>query len=324
MANILIIKLGALGDVVMSTSLIRQIQSFHAADQLFLLTSPPFDGLFRAWPDLNVHAVARKGLRNTLRTIAWIRKHRFSTVYDLQSNDRSSVYCALSGIDKRVGNHPRYPYNIHPQDAYHGQCHIYDRLLVVLQAAGIQAQLSTPYLPASTEEQSRLGSWLKENQLVEKNFIIIHAGGSRQHPQKRWPYFEQFATQLAALKKYVVWVGGNDDLEINKRLSSIVGIDASNQFSYSELAELGRQASFAITNDSGPMHILSGAGIPVYAFFGPTNWKRNHAILQDQNVIAAQAGDDSLVTNNTTFSPASLATISTDSVLERLKADQVL
>ncbi len=324
MANILIIKLGALGDVVMSTSLIRHIQSFHASDNLFLLTSKSFKSLFHEWPDLTVHAVERKSFINTLSTIAWIRKHQFSTVYDLQSNDRTGMYCALSGIAIRIGNHPRYPYNVHPEDAYHGQCHIYDRMLTVLKSAGLQAQPSTPYLPASDEVNKHVVEWLRDHHLVEKNFIIIHAGGSKQHPQKRWPYYEQLATQLAVTKKAIVWVGGNDDLDINKQLSSIAGVDASNQFNYSELAELGRHAAFAITNDSGPMHILSCASIPVYAFFGPTNWKRNHAIQQQHNVIYAQSADEKSLAPEAVFGPVSLATISVNTVIDRFKVDGVL
>jgi len=139
MANVLIIKLGALGDVVMSTSLIKQIQSFHSADRLFLLTTKPFNTIFHAWSGLSVHTVKRMGLLNNLNAVAWIRSKHFSSVYDLQSNDRSGLYCALSGIPTRIGNHPRYPYTIHPKDPYFGQCHIYKRMLEVLESAGIPA-----------------------------------------------------------------------------------------------------------------------------------------------------------------------------------------
>lgn len=285
MTNILIIKLGALGDVVMSTSLIKQIQSFHSTDKLFLLTSKPFNTIFYAWEDLYVQTIEGKGFLNTLRTIMWIRKNHFATVYDLQSNDRTGMYCAVSGISRRIGNHPRYPYNVHPEDAYRGQCHIFDRMLALLKSAGIPAKPVPPFLPASSKEKQKISSWIRENELIENDFIIIHAGGSRQHPEKRWPYYEQLTKIILAKNKSIVWVGGNDDLEINRTLSSIAGINASNQFTFPELAELGRRASFAITNDSGPMHIFSCSGIPVYAFFGPTNWKRNHAIGQKEFVI---------------------------------------
>lgn len=325
MANVLIIKLGALGDVVMSTSLIKQIQLFHPADKLFLLTSKPFDTIFRAWKDLNIHTVERKGLLNTLRTMAWIRKSRFDAVYDLQSNDRTGLYCAFSGITKRIGNHPRYPYNIHPEEAYKGQCHIHDRMLTVLKSAGIPAKPLLPALPASNEEKKNISSWIRENKLIENDFIIIHAGGSRQHPEKRWPYYEQLAKKLSAENKSVVWIGGNDDLETNKTLSSITGIDASKLFTFPELAELGRHASFAITNDSGPMHILSCSEIPVYAFFGPTNWKRAHAIGQRDHVFSSQiisASETSDGHEDTVFAPLSLDKINLLYVIDRLKQDE--
>jgi ADP-heptose:LPS heptosyltransferase len=321
MANVLIIKLGALGDVVMATSLIKQIQRFHSTDNLFLLTSAPFDNVFSAWKSLTVHAVKRKGLCNNLQTIAWIRKNKFESVYDLQSNDRSGLYCALSGINRRIGNHPRYPYNVHPEESYRGQCHIYDRMLAVLESAGIKAEHVAPSLPASDKEKQRTKIWLKENKLVKDNFIIIHAGGSRQHPEKRWPNYEELAKALSNRNMRIVWVGGNDDLEINKRMALTAGINACNQFTFSELAELGRHALFAITNDSGPMHILSCSGIPVYGLFGPTNWKRNHAICQENRVISAQADGGSA--SDDIFSPAALNTISANTIINRLILDGV-
>jgi ADP-heptose:LPS heptosyltransferase len=323
MANILIIKLGALGDVVMSTSLIKQIQSCHSTDNLFLLTAKPFDTIFHNWGNLNIHTIERKGLKNSLRTVAWIRQNHFDSVYDLQSNDRTGLYCALSGITRRVGNHPRYPYNIHPEDSYQGQCHIYSRMLAVLESANIPVKPCTPSLPASEEEQLRIRTWLKENKLIDNNFIIIHAGGSKQHPEKRWPFYKQLATKLFAMDKMIVFVGGDDDLETNKQLSSIAGINASSMFTFSELAELGRHSSFAIVNDSGPMHILSCSGIPVYGLFGPTNWRRNHAVGQEGCVISAQTDGEPLI-NNSPFRPVSLAAISTNIILNRLSSDGVL
>lgn len=324
MTNVLIIKLGALGDVVMSTSLIKEIQSFQSKDNLFLLTAKPFDKIFRNWHELTVHAIERKGICNTLRTIAWIRKNKFTTVYDLQSNDRSGLYCALSGISKRIGNHPRYPYNIHPKDAYTGQCHIYKRMLTVLDSAGIHSEAQAPSLPVSEEEKHHISAWISENKLVENNFIIIHAGGSKHHLEKRWPYFQQLAEIFSAEGKTIVWVGGDDDLEISASLSSVTGINACNQFTFSELAELGKHASFAITNDSAPMHILSCADIPVYAFFGPTNWKRAHAVGQERNVISAQSVCDLPQGNNEIFRSTPLKSIAVDIVISRLVSDGTL
>ncbi|MBI4005557.1 MAG: glycosyltransferase family 9 protein, partial [Gammaproteobacteria bacterium] len=89
MEKILIIKLGALGDVVMATSLIQQIQKHHSLEQSWLLTATPFDRLFENWKDLKTLSFNRKGFKDNLRILVWIRKQKFGRLYDLQSNDRT-------------------------------------------------------------------------------------------------------------------------------------------------------------------------------------------------------------------------------------------
>ena len=54
MRNVLIIKLGALGDVVMATPLIDAIQRFHDGATVHVLTTPAFAPLFSHWPDIKV------------------------------------------------------------------------------------------------------------------------------------------------------------------------------------------------------------------------------------------------------------------------------
>ena len=316
MAKILIIKLGALGDMVMATSLIRQIQDHHKTDKVWLLTSPDFTGIFENWNNLDVVAFERKGLLNFFKSLAWIRRNHFNYIYDLQSNDRTSVLCALAGVRNIVGNHPRYPYNMHPPDKYIGQCHIHERMLAVLASAGIQAAKTLPVLPVSKGDQEYVSNWLQEKGLLHKKIIIMHAGASIKHPEKCWPYFMELAVALSNKNCSIIWTGTQAEAETNKQRAKKTGADASKVFSINQLAELGRHAKFAITNDSGPMHILSGSGIPVFAFFGPTNWRRNHAIDQAQNVIT--------LNKENKFLPVSLDKITVEHALMCLQSAGVI
>lgn len=285
--NILIIKFGALGDVVMSTSLIAAIQRKHPNDTIHLLTSPPFAPIFAEWSDLHVTARERRGVRNTVGTARWIRRLSCKRIYDLQGNNRSALLCAVSGSPLRVGNHPRFPYTHHPPDRWTGQCHIFERMLRVLEAAGVGEVERVPALRVGDAEHETINEWLRTHALARHDFVVLHATASAARADKIWPHFEALGRRLGALGLCPVWVGTGSDAPENQRLCAAAGgIDATDCFSIAALAALGGQARFAVTNDSGPMHVLSAAGIPVFGLFGPSDWRRNHALGQRENVIA--------------------------------------
>jgi len=285
--NILIIKLGALGDVVMATPLIDAILKFHPDDDVHLLTSPGFAPIFEAWPRLEVTAHPRRGFGNTCRSLRFIRALHCARIYDLQGNDRSGLLVALSGAPIRVGNHNRFPYTHHPVDRWQGQQHIFERMLDVLGSAGIHEVAERPVLPIDAHESAAVSTWMERHALGDRNFALLHAGASAARPEKCWPYFAEFGRRLEHHGVRAVWIGAGADRAINGALlAQAGGIDASDAFGIAALAELGRHARFAVTNDSGPMHVLAAAGIPVFGLFGPSDWRRNHALGQREHVIA--------------------------------------
>jgi ADP-heptose:LPS heptosyltransferase len=282
----LIIKLGALGDIIMSTPIIKSIQHAHGKDELYLLTSPAFAGLFVPWPGLTTKDFPRTGAGAFIKTITWLRSQKFDRIYDLQSNDRSRLICTLSGAGDKVGNHKRFPYTHHPGDIYTGQNHIFDRHKQVIASVGFESIEDRPWLPVPEQNHGRVVQWLENHGLNTDRLVLMHAGASKLHPLKRWPYFADIAQMLSGAGYEIIWLGAGDDALINTELAARVGVDATNGFSIVELIALAELARFAITNDSGPMHVLSCADLPIFAFFGPSDWRRNHAIDQRERVIS--------------------------------------
>ena len=319
MPRVLIIKLGALGDAIISTAIIKQILEFHHEDDIYILTTPAYKDLFSTFDNLKVAAFERKGFLNTIKTIHWIRTQRFDRVYDLQSNDRSTIFCALSGAPFRAGNHPRYPYNVHPEKTYIGECHSFDRLNQIIECANIKPAKPLPFLPVPNNIVTEVSEWLTEHSLSENSFAILHAGSSPLHLNKRWPYFAELASTLSKTLD-IVWIGGNDDIELNNLLSKNIGINATNVFNILGLVELANRAKFAVTNDSAPMHILSCSQIPVFGLFGPTYPRRTHALGQLHNVITANI---QIANNDHDFTPMDISKITLDTVLNKL-SDQKL
>lgn len=285
--NILIIKLGALGDIVMATPLIEAIVQHHHDAKCHLLTSPPYAPIFAAWPELEVTALPRRGWRNMLRAVRFIRGLKCTTIYDLQGNDRSGLWCALSGAPVRVGNHTRFPYTHHPREPWTGQVHVFARMREVLAAAGISTVREVPCLPLTDAAKSHVREWCSAKELANSNYALLHAGASDTRGEKRWPYFAALGRRLNDAGVTTVWVGAAAEHAGNEALRAHAGgINAAGEFSIAELAELGRGARFAVANDSGPMHVFAAAAIPVFGLFGPSDWRRNHALGQADNVIA--------------------------------------
>ncbi|OGT79879.1 MAG: hypothetical protein A3H91_07175 [Gammaproteobacteria bacterium RIFCSPLOWO2_02_FULL_61_13] len=312
MHKILIIKLGALGDIIMACPIIKRIQEHHGDAGIYLLTSDAHRDFFGHWPGLAIHSFARHGLGSTLHAMRWIRAQHFERIYDLQSNDRSGLLCAISGVRERVGNHPRYPYTIHPHQPWRGKTHIQERWREVLVSAGIDPGPLLPWLPIPDQERQAAAAWLRERRLERTPFAILHAGASPRHPEKRWPCFRELGVAIRSAGMEVVWAGGADDVALTHELANHVGIDASGALSLTQLAALGVHARFAVTNDSAPMHVLACAGIPVFGLFGPTDWRINHAVGQREFVISASPETENFV-------PVPLSSLPVADVTKRLR-----
>ena len=320
--DILIIKLGSLGDLIVALPAIRQIFRAHGQNgNAYLLTSPPYATLFQGWDGLQVKTFPRKGPLAAWRMLSWIRRMRFYRIYDLQSNDRTGILCALSGAQECVGNHPRFPYRFHPGDRYRGQCHVLERLDEILASAGLPRHEGLPEFPVTETSRKHVENWLQTTGLEDRRFVILHAGTNRTQPQKRWPCFLDLARDLNGRGLEILWSGGRDDVEINKSLAASVGRDIIGEFTIQEEVELGRHARFAVTNDSAPMHILACAGIPVYGIFGPTDWRRMHAVGQEHRVIALDKPPGS---RENIFIPQDISKIPLSMVIEKLQEDGLL
>ena len=315
----LIFKFGALGDVIMATPLIKAITDSQKSSNYTLVTTKPFISIFENWNNLNIKTIDNASILENLKFVLDIRKTQYSELFDLQSNDRSRIICLLSGIKNSVGNH-RFPYRYHPVERWEGQTHIFERMCKVVEQLGIEVKDRSPLLLAAEKQKVKVGKWIAQNLETKNPFVILHAGSSGSRPEKRWPYFEQLAYRLDSNGFEIVWIGGPDDTALNYRLASKVGIDATNSFTILELAELGRKANFAVANDSGPMHILSASGIPIFGLFGPSSKQKNHAIGQGNRALTVvEDWNPSL-----RLSETSLSRLSLDAVIYKIREDGLM
>lgn len=294
MKNILIIKMSALGDVMIAMPHIEAIVEHHKDDQVSIITGQQFVDFFSHHPRLNAVVLDRKNKllgNSTLARIFWVRKHQFDSIYDLQGNRTSRLLVRFAKAAKKIGTQPKSIYTHAPTQPYTSSSkqNAFERLNETLNSGGIKSVSPGCELNLCEQDKKIVNDWKKASRITDRKYALLHAGSSGEWLSKRWPekYFSSLAYMLEQQGIQCIWIGGPDDKDLNARLAQQGGIDATGLFTPLQLYWLGKNALFAVTNDSGPMHILCTSGIPVYSFFGPTDKDRSHGAGQADRVFSA-------------------------------------
>ena len=284
--KILIIKLGALGDLIIATPLIRAIIQNNKNAQIVILTRRTYAAFFDGWDGVSLVKLTDSSWWATFKILSTMRKTFWNKIYDFQGNKKSRTLVFFCNAREKIGNH-RFPNTIFPKQAWNKQVHIFYRMKNLLEMDGIKDISQIPCIEYGEEEKFKIRKWINNN-TFNKNFVILHAGSNQNRKNKRWPFFDLLAAKLNFEGYEIVWVGGSDDKDVNNTLSSKIGINTTGLFTIRELACLGTFATFAVTNDSAPMHILSSCNIPVFGIFGPSNKNVHHAIGDKFRAISSE------------------------------------
>ena len=304
--RILVIKLGALGDVVQATGPFAAIREHHKDAHITLLTGPAYREFLEAsgWFD-DIWVDKRPGWKNW-RAWFWLRhrlkRGQFDRVYDLQTSDRSSSYFHImlpgrrpewSGI-ARFASHPH-------ANKKRDDMHTVDRQAEQLAMAGI-ADVPAPSLDWVRADVSRFG--------IEKPYVLMVPGGSAHRPEKRWPVgsYTELARRLVAKCVTPVLIGAGADAHATGTVDSFcAGARVlTAETSFAEIVVLARGAAGAVGNDTGPMHIIATAGCPTVALYS----------FASDPALCAQKGPDVTILRRDL-----LTELSVDEVEAELKLD---
>ena len=256
--NVLIIKLGALGDVVMAFQPFADIRAHHAGDRVTVLTTAPFAGLLRASPWFDAVAVDARPAWWDLAGAAALRRQLagFDLVYDLQTSGRSSRYFRLAGRPawSGIARGASLPHANPARNGMHTIARQRDQLAMAGVPAGPRADLS----------------WLHGGPLVEAPFAVLAPGAAAHRPGKRWPV-QRFGAlaQTLAERMQVVVVGSAAEAPLGAGIAAAcpTAVDLTGRTSLLELGGLLSRASLAVGNDTGPMHLAAARGCPGLVLF---------------------------------------------------------
>lgn len=262
-SRILIVKLGAFGNIILSLSAFAAIRRHHAGVHIAVLTTRPFADWLRTFPYFDEVLVDDRpkwwDLPAVLRLFRMLNGGRFTRVYDLQTSSRSSNYFRMflpfarpewSGIAAGCSHPDRDPRRnfLHDIDRQHGQ----------LRQAGI-TDIPPADLAWSTGDIARFA--------LPADFALLVPGSSPHRPAKRWPVerYAAVAEALVARGILPVVVGTAGERPLAQAIPA--ARDLTGQTSPGDLCDLARAARFALGNDTGPIHLTATAGCPTVVLF---------------------------------------------------------
>ncbi len=275
-SKILVIKLGALGDFFQALGPMAAIRRHHKDSHITLLTTKPFENFARQSGYFDSILIDSRPRWNNLSGWLSLRKNlnaeNFIRIYDLQNNDRSSLYFRLfknpkpewSGVAKGASHR-----NTNPTRT---AGHAYDGHVQTLALAGI-----TNIKPDTLD-------WMITDIAqfpLQTPYVLLVPGCAPEHPQKRWPakYYAELAAHLTNENIQPVIIGGPAEKEIATTIKNAVptALDLTSQTSLHQIATLAKSAKSAIGNDTGPMHIIGQTGCPSLVLFSGYSNPIRHA-----------------------------------------------
>lgn len=263
--RVLVIKLGALGDVIQAEGLLHDIREHHPGARIAVLTQPAYVPVMERCPWVDeVIADPRLPwyrLGELLRLRQTLRAGGYGFVYDLQNNRRTATYLGwLGGVQSSSGPaRPRPP----PGQA---RAPAIEVLAAQLRAAGVPTRhAGHPDLAWMADDVSAI----LEAHGLAPGFTLLVPGASARHPQKRWPFYRALAERLRADGEPVATAPGPDELELCRTIPGALLLDGGRPLDKFQLVGLARQAGLVIGNDTGPTHLAAYAGARGLALFGP-------------------------------------------------------
>ncbi len=286
--KILVIKLGAMGDLILAVPSLRMLKHRYPDSSITLLVDRKLAPVISACPYLDdMILVDRKRFSNLfylLKTARRVRREGFDISVDLHNNKWTHLLSYLGGVVQRFGyargkwgfllNRPDKTFDVGDTPIRHQ--------FRILSKVGVQKFDDALELWPKPEGLQKAAAMMTELYPKQDTKIIgFVMGSSPNWPSKRWPVEQFIDLAKRFFEKYdsrIVLVGSPEEADLGesfKQFGSGKILNVIGKTTLEELPAFFRQFHLVVTGDTAPLHIAAAMHIPTVALFGPTDAKRH-------------------------------------------------
>lgn len=298
--KILVIKLRAIGDVILATPVLDNLAAALPGAVIDFLTEPPAAPLVQHHPavhDLIVLERNPPGWRKQLALLRDLRRRRYDLVIDLFGNPRSALLAFGTRAAVRVGYKfrvRRFAYN-HLVTPRGDQVHEVEFNLDALRSLGLPLVTKALRVEVAAGAQEEINAWWHKQEF-DRSRPVIGLNASGGWYTKRWPLaaFAALGDRLAtarAAQIILLW-GNRQEREEAAAILEMMQSPAllAPPTSLMQSAALLARLRLLVSNDSGPLHLAAAMQTPVVGIYGPTRpdlqgpWGEGHQIVRQEGL----------------------------------------
>lgn len=268
MKKILVIRFSSIGDIVLTTPVIRCLKNQIDSVEIHVLTKKKFSSLYKTNPHINKVYEYDDSLK---KNIEELRLENYDYIVDLQKNKRSLR--VTRALHKPHNSFPKlnfkkfllttFKINLMPD------IHIVDRYFKAVEKLGVKNDYQGLDFFISEKNDYPL-SKLPEN--FQKGYHAFVIGGT--YKTKILPAVKVIEA-IKKLNEPVILLGGPDDVERAEEILSAISCQLSaislvGKINLEQSASIVKNAKSVLTNDTGLMHIAAAFHKNIVSVWGNT------------------------------------------------------
>ena len=268
MKRYLIIRFSSIGDIVLTTPVVRCLKAHcDAGDEVHFLTKPQFAGLFANNPYVDKVLTLKPKLTDTIKEI---REGGYDCIIDLHHNLRTFAIKRLAGVKSYSFNkiNVRKWLLVHLKIDIMPDVHIVDRYLDTVKRLGVTNDHQGLDFFIPNELDNYPETVLPEQ--FKQGYVCAVIGAT--HPTKQIPA-DKMVQILNRAQRPVCLIGGKDVTENAATIERGLTVPCHNgvgQFSINQSAAIMRDSEVVITPDTGMMHIAAALHKRIVSLWGNT------------------------------------------------------
>ncbi len=267
--KILILRFSSIGDIVLTTPVVRCIKKQYPEAEVHFVTKKAFSPIVQTNPYISKVHLLNDSLMDLVNEL---KQEKFDYVIDLHHNQRTFILKTMLGVKAYSFNKlnfekwlmVNFKINRLPQK------HIVDRYLETCAPLGV------------VNDVAGLDYFIPEDDKVDTTDLPegCHKGyvawviGAKQHT-KKFPV-DKVALAIGKLNYPVVLLGGKEDIAEGESIAQLAVINnpavynVAGKFTLNQSASVVQQARLVVTNDTGLMHIAAALKKPIISIWGNT------------------------------------------------------